>query len=156
MTEFGVLWDMDGVLVDTAEFHKNSWAKACRHYDIPFDDDFFQRTFGMNNKGTLTELLGREPSDDYVAEVGGLKERLYRQDIRGKVEPLPGVMPLLEGFFLRRHSPGNRIFGPKGKHRSDTGRTGYRKTFSGRGIGGRTARQAQSGGFPGSSPAVGP
>ena len=98
MNRIGVLWDMDGVLVDTEDFHIEAWTRACRHFGIPFEDDFFHRTFGMNNRGMMTELLGREPSAGYVDEVGGLKEEYYRDSVRGRLLLLPGVGSLLERF----------------------------------------------------------
>ena len=98
MNRIGVLWDMDGVLVDTEDFHIEAWTRACRHFGIPFEDDFFHRTFGMNNRGMMTELLGREPSAGYVDEVGGLKEEYYRDSVRGRLLLLPGVGGLLERF----------------------------------------------------------
>lgn len=47
MTLQGVLWDMDGVLVDTGEFHYRSWAAVLPDYGIEFSREFFRDTFGM-------------------------------------------------------------------------------------------------------------
>jgi beta-phosphoglucomutase len=95
-TDYGVLWDMDGVLVDTAEFHFQTWLEALSTYDIPLTRESFRATFGMNNAGTLTALLGEAPSPELLAEIGERKERQFRQAIRGQVRPLPGVLPWLE------------------------------------------------------------
>ena len=53
----GVLWDMDGVLVDTGEFHFQAWSQILSEYDIPFTRELFQNTFGMNNAGVVSTLL---------------------------------------------------------------------------------------------------
>ena len=98
MTRIGVLWDMDGVLVDTEDFHIESWIRACRHFEIPFEEGIFHQTFGMNNRGMMTKLLGREPSDEFLVQVGDLKEQYYRDSVRGRLRLLPGVGPLLERF----------------------------------------------------------
>jgi beta-phosphoglucomutase len=95
-TDYGVLWDMDGVLVDTAELHFRTWLEALSTYDIPLTRESFRATFGMNNAGTLTALLGEAPSPELLAEIGERKERQFRQAIRGQVRPLPGVLPWLE------------------------------------------------------------
>ncbi len=92
----GVLWDMDGVLVDTGELHFQTWAQVLPQYGIQITTELFQATFGMNNFGVLSALLGREPEPALVAEIGGRKEREFRQLIRGRVEPLPGVRVWLE------------------------------------------------------------
>ncbi len=93
---YAVLWDMDGVLVDTGEFHFIAWMKTLPAEGIPFDRETFRRTFGMNNAGILALLLGRQPGLDYIARVSDLKERNFRQVIHGQARPLPGVLSWLE------------------------------------------------------------
>jgi HAD superfamily hydrolase (TIGR01509 family) len=92
---YGVLWDMDGVLVDTGDFHYKAWMKTLSGENIPFDLDTFRRTFGMNNAGILALLLERQPEPDYVTRVSDLKEANFRAGIRGQVHPLPGVLDWL-------------------------------------------------------------
>jgi beta-phosphoglucomutase len=92
----GVLWDLDGVLVDTGEFHFHTWVETLAENGIPFTREQFQSTFGMNNMGILTILLGRPPEPDQFAKIGDAKERRFRQAIRGSVVPLPGVLAWLE------------------------------------------------------------
>ena len=91
-----VLWDMDGVLVDTAEFHFQTWSEVLAELNIPFDREVFTRTFGMNNRGVLSTLLGHPVEDAYVDEVGGRKEAAFRREIVGRVQLLPGVRHWLE------------------------------------------------------------
>lgn len=95
---FGVLWDMDGVLVDTGEFHYQSWSVALAEVNIPYDREKFRKTFGMNNTRILTILLGHPPLPSFLTQVSDRKESLFRQMIRGKVHPMPGVIPCLEGW----------------------------------------------------------
>lgn len=95
MTRQGVLWDMDGVLVDTGEAHFQSWARVLLEYDIPFTHEFFRATFGMNNAGILSILLGDQLTPDRVAEIADRKEQLFREAVRGSVEPMPGVLTWL-------------------------------------------------------------
>jgi HAD superfamily hydrolase (TIGR01509 family) len=93
---YGVLWDMDGVLVDTGEFHFRAWMQTLPGEGLPFDRDTFRRTFGMNNAGILALLLGREPETAYIQRVSDLKEANFRQAIHGQAQPLPGVLDWLE------------------------------------------------------------
>lgn len=96
MTASGVLWDMDGVLVDTGEFHYQSWDRVLQDYDVPFSREFFQDTFGMNNAGILSVLLGEKLTPDLMTEIGDRKESWFREAIRGHAKPLPGVQLWLE------------------------------------------------------------
>ena len=94
----GVLWDMDGVITDSGETHYTSWRKALDQNGIPFSREFFQKTLGMNNRGFLSLLLNRDATEQEVETIAGLKEELFRQDIKGNLKPLPGVTDWLQRF----------------------------------------------------------
>ncbi len=96
MTELeAVIWDMDGVLVDTGEFHYQSWVDTLPDYGIDFSREDFRTTFGMNNEGILRLFLGENFAEDLYVEISDRKESNFRKAIRGKVQLLPGVLPLL-------------------------------------------------------------
>jgi beta-phosphoglucomutase family hydrolase len=92
----GVIWDMDGVLVDTGEFHFQAWSQALPEFGIPFTRELFTATFGMNNAGILEVLLGQTPTPELMAEISDRKEQLFRQAAQGRAQPLPGVLAWLE------------------------------------------------------------
>jgi beta-phosphoglucomutase len=94
--ERGVLWDMDGVLADTGEFHYQAWSQVLATYDLHMTRELFQATFGMNNTGVLSALLGRAPEPDLLAGLSERKEAQFRQILHGRVQPLPGVRLWLE------------------------------------------------------------
>jgi HAD superfamily hydrolase (TIGR01509 family) len=96
--EKGVIWDMDGVLVDTGEFHYLSWVAILKDYDIPFSFELFRSTFGMNNTGVLTAVLGHPPEASLLAEVAGRKEAAFRDAVRDHIQPMPGVVVWLSQF----------------------------------------------------------
>ncbi|MGI9535571.1 MAG: HAD family hydrolase [Desulfocapsaceae bacterium] len=95
----GVLWDMDGVITDSGEAHFISWKKALDQYDLPFTREFFHKSFGMNNRGILSLLFNREVTEQELETIGELKEELFRQDIKGHLKPLPGVIDWLQRFY---------------------------------------------------------
>jgi HAD superfamily hydrolase (TIGR01509 family) len=92
-----VLWDMDGVLVDTAEYHFQSWKVSLEELGITLNREDFIKTFGMNNAGILEIVFGRKPEPDELNRIDIRKESLFRDLIKGKAEPLPGVL-----FWLRQ------------------------------------------------------
>ena len=95
MDERGVLWDMDGVLVDTGEFHYETWLQVLSEYGVHFSREIFKDIFGMYNFDTLSHLLGEPPTPEQVAEIAGRKEEAFRQAIRGRMMPMPGVVQWL-------------------------------------------------------------
>ena len=91
MVILGFLWDLDGVLVDTGEFHYISWIETLPKFGLHMTREQFVATFGMNNTGVLTSLLGYIPTSEYVTEVGGMKEEAFRSAVKGHGKLLPGV-----------------------------------------------------------------
>jgi HAD superfamily hydrolase (TIGR01509 family) len=87
---------MDGVLIDTGEFHFQSWRAVLSEYDVPFSRKDFRDTFGMNNAGILSILLGDELTPELLADISHEKERRFRETVHGHAEPLPGVLDWLE------------------------------------------------------------
>jgi HAD superfamily hydrolase (TIGR01509 family) len=87
---------MDGVLVDTTEFHYRSWVQILAELGILLDWGQFQAVFGRNNADTLAAFLGHTPDAELLRTVSERKERLFRQLIGGHAETLPGVRLWLE------------------------------------------------------------
>jgi HAD superfamily hydrolase (TIGR01509 family) len=96
LTDKGVIWDLDGVLADTTEAHFQAWAEALSAWDIPFDRSLFDRVFGMNNEDTLTELLGRPPTQEEITGIAERKEDIFRQHAGELVRPMAGAVRLLD------------------------------------------------------------
>ncbi len=93
-----LLWDLDGVLADTGEFHYQSWNKALSEFGIPFTRTFFQSHFGQNNHSTLAQLLGDDHTPELLDEISDRKEQYFRSLTRGQVQLLPGVRQWLDSF----------------------------------------------------------
>lgn len=95
MVDRAVIWDLDGVLADTAEVHFRAWVTALAEWEIPLDRATFDRVFGMNNRDTLTDLLGRPPEPRELATITGRKEHLFRLEASRLARPMPGALDLL-------------------------------------------------------------
>jgi beta-phosphoglucomutase len=95
-----VVFDMDGVLVDSGEAHRRAWQELGREIGVEFPDALFDRTFGQRNESIIPAWLGAA-APARVAELGNRKEVLYRALVRqGAVLVYPGVGELFAS--LRR------------------------------------------------------
>jgi beta-phosphoglucomutase family hydrolase len=94
--EFAVIWDMDGVLVDTRELHYLAWSQVLTEHGISLTSEMFREVFGMSNVGTLKRLLASDTDPVTLLLVAERKEALFRESARGRVQPLPGVRFWLE------------------------------------------------------------
>jgi len=91
-----ILWDMDGVLVDSGEAHHNAWKLlyAERGQELSYED--FAATFGMANPPIIRRWLGQDTPDEVVNAVAARKEQIFRGQVRQYVRLLPGVRDWLE------------------------------------------------------------
>ena len=88
------LWDLDGVLVDSAPFHLQAWRELMASLGRELSEADFRRTFGMRNDAVLRDLLG-EMSPAEVELLAARKEELFRRAARGNIVALPGALALL-------------------------------------------------------------
>lgn len=98
MKQFAILWDMDGVLVDTGEAHFLTWEQALGEIGITYTREDFRATFGMNNAGTLEYIYGEPQPSALVNQLGGYKEELFREMVQSGADLLPGVADWIERF----------------------------------------------------------
>lgn len=88
-----VLWDMDGTLVDSEEYHWLSWRDTMTAHGLAITHAQFLETFGQRNDAILPRWLGAEATPERIQEIGDAKEALYRQLVRERgLQPLPGAM----------------------------------------------------------------
>ena len=87
-----VLWDMDGTLIDSEEFHWISWHDTLTKEGIPVTHGQFLSTFGTRNDSVLRQWLGNTATPEQMERIANAKEELYRDLIRRNgILPLPGV-----------------------------------------------------------------
>ncbi|MBN1919297.1 MAG: HAD family phosphatase [Verrucomicrobia bacterium] len=105
MRKYGVIFDVDGVIVDSAPPHRESWRRLADEVHLPMSDEFFARIFGQTNKDILEALFGRALPDEEWRRLGDRKEAFYRDIIRHSVPAMPGAVGLIEAL----HADGARL-----------------------------------------------
>jgi HAD superfamily hydrolase (TIGR01509 family) len=90
------LWDVDGTLIDSREYHWLSWQGALAAEDFAVTREQFESSFGRRNDEILRDYFPTYQASD-IARVGEAKEVAYRRLIRERgIELLPGVRRWLE------------------------------------------------------------
>lgn len=97
-----VLFDWDGVVVDSSAHHERSWEVLASRHGLPLPGDHFKRGFGKKNNVIIPGLgWATEPRD--VDALALEKEEIYRGLVRQHgIAPLPGVRDLLAALLAAK------------------------------------------------------
>jgi HAD superfamily hydrolase (TIGR01509 family) len=91
-----ILFDWDGVIVDSSAAHELSWEQLAAEERRPLPPGHFKAGFGKRNEIIIPEILGWTHDLDEVRRLSLRKEALYRAIIRARgIAPLPGAVELL-------------------------------------------------------------
>lgn len=101
MSPKAVLWDLDGTLVDSEEFHWLSWRDTMRPEGVDLTYEQFLASFGQRNDRIVPVWLGADVDPARMQRIGEDKEAEYRRlaEAHG-LTPLPGAREWLTA--LRR------------------------------------------------------
>ncbi len=96
-TSIGVIFDMDGVLVDSAAAHLQSWQQLAGELGQRVTPEQFSRTFGRQNRDIIPLVFG-ETSASGIRELGDRKEAIYRDLVRARPPVMPGATELVRAL----------------------------------------------------------
>ncbi|MDZ4659562.1 MAG: HAD family phosphatase [Bythopirellula sp.] len=105
MTRTSVIFDVDGVLIDSYQAHYQSWLKMFAEHGVSFTEAEFRKTFGRTSHDIIAALYGAELSDNDICAWDDRKEALYRDIIRERFPAIDGAVELLDHL----HSAGFRL-----------------------------------------------
>lgn len=93
----GLLFDMDGVLVNNLDIHRQAFAEFFRRYGVVRSFDELNRHFGRGNDDIMGELMPREIVERVgIRELGNQKEAIYREIYAPTITPQEGLIKFLE------------------------------------------------------------
>lgn len=94
-----VIWDMDGVIVDSAQLHFRSWRAAFRAYQSGYTYEDFRHTFGQKNEVAIKSILGARVGPETIDSISREKEDCFRSLVKsGELEVFPGTVDLIRGL----------------------------------------------------------
>src|SRR6266487_3426004 len=95
----GFIFDLDGVLTDTAEYHYRGWKRLADEFGIPFTRADNEALRGIPRRESLMLILKeRQYPEEQILEMMKRKNRYYLDFIK-EITPrdlLPGARELLE------------------------------------------------------------
>ena len=104
--QFGVIFDMDGVLIDTYHAHFKSWQLMTADFGVTMTESQFAQTFGRTSREVIASLWGdRHFNADEIAALDREKEAVFRQIIAADFPLMRGAIELIESL----HDQGFRL-----------------------------------------------
>lgn len=95
----GVIFDWDGVVINSATLHEKSWEMLANELGLSLPTDHFILGFGKRNEIIIPQILKWTQNQDEISLWGRRKEELYRD--LGREEGIPildGVRTLLQSL----------------------------------------------------------
>lgn len=101
----GIIFDMDGVLVDSGDAHFESWRLLAVELGAPpVTREQFDRSFGRRSREIIAEWFGVDDASQ-AQSLDDRKEAIYRDILELGVPEMPGARQLV----ARLHAAGFRI-----------------------------------------------
>jgi beta-phosphoglucomutase family hydrolase len=95
-----VVWDLDGVIADTVEYHYQAWRDVFKERGVEYTKEEFMPYFGRRHDDIIKAALGEIPPEEMDA-VNDEKQRNFRRLIEKNVIPMPGAIALIRS--LHKH-----------------------------------------------------
>ena len=94
----GIIWDMDGVLIDSMEIHFTIWKEFFTPYQVEFNRQDFNRHFGTTNLQTILTTIGDRVNHQQAIALSNKKQALFEKQAIQQVKLIPGVKNWLAKF----------------------------------------------------------
>ena len=111
--DLGVIFDMDGVLVDSYDAHFRSWRSAGVRVGLSMTEPAFRSTFGRTSRDIIENLWPGKFDTKAAAEFDAIKEADYREILKVKLPVMAGAEELLAELHAARFKLAIGSSGPR-------------------------------------------
>lgn len=93
----GIIFDMDGVLVDNRDVHIEAFIEFGNRYNVTIDKAEILSMFGMSNEDIMPIIFGKELAEELgVKNMAEEKEQIYRDIHKKSIEPTTGLIEFIK------------------------------------------------------------
>lgn len=94
----GVIFDVDGVLLDSYQMHFECWLSIAGEYGIVITASEFRSLFGRRGREIARQVWGPEFSEQEVVSIHRRKQALYRESLQRNLPAMDGAVQLIDGL----------------------------------------------------------
>lgn len=90
------IFDVDGTLIDSNDFHAEAWQKAFEKYDKKVSFDKIRPQIGKGADTLLPVFLTEKEIEEFGDEMTELRSEIFKDEYLSRVKPFPKVRELFE------------------------------------------------------------
>jgi beta-phosphoglucomutase family hydrolase len=94
-----IVWDLDGVIADTAEYHYQAWREVLEKRGVEFSREDFMPLFGRRHDAIIKFVLGNGLPKKELETISEEKQQNYRRRLAGNVRSMPGAVELIKSLY---------------------------------------------------------
>ncbi|MDR1960004.1 MAG: HAD family phosphatase [Planctomycetaceae bacterium] len=113
MQTSGVIFDVDGTLVDSYGPHYESWKMAAVQEGVTFTPEQFRKAFGLTSRDIIKRLWAHDVTESQILAIDDIKERAYRGIAAVNFPAMDGAEELLKMLHSHGFKLGIGSSGPK-------------------------------------------
>lgn len=99
---WGVIFDVDGTMVNNTAYHRAAWFELCRRYKIPLDhQSYHEKIHARSNDKIVPNLFGPNADIEFIRKIEEEKETIYRNSFQQVMKENPGLSELLRSLTKR-------------------------------------------------------
>lgn len=126
----GVIFDMDGVLIDSYHAHFQSWQVLAREEGLTITQRQFAEQFGRTSRECIAIWWGDRYREGDFRALSERKEAAFRQILADEMPAMPGIHELLDALSRARFALAVGSSGPAENIQLVLDRLGRRETFA--------------------------
>lgn len=97
----GVVFDLDGLLVNTEELYQDVGSELLRRRGRSFEPDLLDAMMGRPQQVSLSIMIDWHGLDDTVETLATETREIFVSLLESRLEPMPGAVQLVETIALR-------------------------------------------------------
>ena len=90
-----VIFDVDGTLVDSVDFHAEAWQKAFEHFGHTYSFDQIRSQIGKGGDQLMPVFLSEDEVKSQGKQIEEYRGELFQKEYLSRVKPFPQVRALL-------------------------------------------------------------
>ncbi|MBC7797851.1 MAG: HAD family hydrolase [Pyrinomonadaceae bacterium] len=91
-----VIFDVDGTLVDSVDYHTESWQRAFEKFGKKIEPSLIREQIGKGGDQLMPEFLNESELEEFGEKLDEFRSELFKSEYLDRVQPFPQTRDLIE------------------------------------------------------------